>query len=169
MPVVLAHFAKRTTYVAIAFTVFAPIIPILIIHPVPWHQPSIFEAYWNAIGLLASFVMFCGGGVILYQVKFRRGAAVWLEDEHFVYLDTYLTWWLVRIPCSDIVSVSLGTIGSWKQEAIVIQLKNRPKRSFRTWFLSEPVDVLISRMTDAILGSTKLSGDHLCESPNATT
>jgi hypothetical protein len=77
---------------------------------------------------------------------FEKGTAVWIEGG-------ILYTWLFSVPCDEVVAASCGQqqISMFvKKEAVILQLRYGQRKSFPTGSLSEPRDIIISRLNAAL-------------------
>jgi hypothetical protein len=119
-------------------------------YPPPWYEKGPFEFQENAVILICGCALIVRGCATLYQFIFRRGEAVWIKNRNLIYLDEFWGNWFVKVPLNDIESVSLDLIGAFSLQFLVIRKRNGRKKSFRTWFLAESAESVLTSLKTAI-------------------
>ncbi len=94
------------------------------------------------LGWLAGIAAFLMLIALLKQLAFMRANAVWIENGRIVYLNK----WFMAVRRSDIKSIAVGSWGTWRRPGIILTLRNGQKKVIPTGILSEPSDVVLSRL-----------------------
>lgn len=153
---IIARFSKSIAIPFAAFEIALGIsLPITIFHPPSW-SPYYHSSFGitDFVALLCSLLITFGGMMIVYEIIFKSCRAIWIEGDEIVYVDTYWNLGAIKVRRADIRSFALGTIGPYKQRTIEIQLQSGERKSVRTFYLSEPRDVIFSRLNQIKSGET---------------
>ncbi|HXC55769.1 MAG TPA: hypothetical protein VNU97_10775 [Rhizomicrobium sp.] len=143
----IAHFKTSTAlWVTLAILVLVAGLTYVTIHPLPWHGRG--TNLLQILGLAASPILVIRHGLLLYNLTFRGGEAIWLDNANLVYLDTWWVCWFVRIQLDDIATVSRGSVpaGFLQRDTAILRLRNGDTRTIVLFLLAEPHDVVMSRL-----------------------
>lgn len=81
-------------------------------------------------------------GVVLWQLIMEKGAAIWVENGRIVYLHR----WYQSADEKDVEDVSSDNSGASDKPVIVLRLRHGRKMEIRSDLLSEPGEVIVSRL-----------------------
>lgn len=101
-------------------------------------------------GCLASIFVVLLQWTILNQLLFRQCNAIWLEGGNLFFLNTYGHIHFSKFPFKEIKSLTVGSVGSLGRRGIIAELRNGRQESIPTWLLSEPPDVVASRLRQSL-------------------
>lgn len=116
-----------------------------------------------AAGWLAGGLFVLLQTVILNQILFHKGNAIWAKNGKIFYLNVHWNILYTFVGIGDIISVSIGKTGRLGLRAIVIQLQDGGQKAIPTWIFLEPADVILARIKGAITefrGHSSAPGDR---------
>ena len=119
------------------------IIPHIVTHGRFW-LPAIL-LFW-AVGPFAILIIV----TMIRSVVLQGGAAVWIEESELIYLHR----WVLRVKCKDVVQVSRGRTGNFNT-GIVIEMRDGRRKYIPTGLLTDPTEVIISRIKNEFVGRAK--------------
>jgi hypothetical protein len=86
---------------------------------------------------------------ILKQIIMHRSSALWTAHDTLFYLNIYWDVIYRSVPLSEIVDFKIQS-GFAARAGIVMRLRSGQQRVISTWLLSEPADVVMSRLVSFI-------------------
>lgn len=155
--VVIARYATRKALAYVTgVLVFCALLLLTLRHPagislkayLESRGPFVYE--WAMAAWICGVLLFVRQMAILNQIVFKHAAAVWIADGRIFYMNIYWNILFVSVSCDQIESVSMGSMGSLRPDGIVMRQRGGGKRSIATWILSEPAEIVLSRLKDAI-------------------
>jgi len=103
------------------------------------------------IGIVALSFLIVVLSVTLRQVIFRDQAAIWISNDELFFLNFYAAVTYSRLPTRDIEKFFVGSNFFLRPRGVIAKTTNGVKRFIPTLLLSEPAEVIASRLTDAVL------------------
>ena len=150
----IAQFSKPRAfaYVALNFVICASIISIANYHPpgTSLFQYATSQGRFRPLMLLAPLVvplLILLQIVILRQVLFRRGRAVWVIDGHLYFLNFYKSVLFSQVSISDIDHLSIKQSQILRSDAVVLHLNDGRLFFVPTGLLAENVEIILSRLS----------------------
>jgi len=150
----LAHFSKfkALMYVAAMFALISCVLASTLYHPdnvslkayIESKGPHRFEialVVWAAALLLSIRLL-----VILGQVAFRNGRAVWVRNDKLYFINIYLSFFPSFISREATLSITISEMGGLRSRAIIIETRNGSEVKIATWILSASADTVLIRL-----------------------
>lgn len=88
--------------------------------------------------------------VVLWQLLFGQGEAVWIVDGRLHFLDTY--WGVVfsKISLGEVDHLSVKSPTAVRRAAVIVSLKNGRRLSIPTLILKDTAETIVARLTPCL-------------------
>lgn len=151
---VIAHFsrAKAFAYVIGWLIACALLYGLTLYHPVGvslngyLNSKGLFRYEFAVIAWVLGTLLIARQLTILNQLILRKSVAVWASRGNIYYLNVYWDIFYRTVRCSDVEDFDVATNGSFGSGGIVIRLRAGQEKVVTTWLLSEPTDMILSRL-----------------------
>lgn len=101
-----------------------------------------FSVFLVAVGWPSGIAVAALIGCITYQLVFRNGRAIWISGNRVIHLSRFYS----AIPREEILGTSIGSVGRWRQPALIISLVSGKQKIVQTGAMCESPDVIIARL-----------------------